>query len=154
MAGETLAGCHVGVRGLLGDRAFAVVDAGSGRVASGKHPRKWGALLGVAAKCIGPLQPALELPPINLRFPDGTTASTDDPGIDGILSGFLGRPARLAGTPPVTARIERVAMEVEEAAGETVTDGSLAAAAPGTFFDHSPVHVLTTATLRALAGPH
>ena len=45
-------------------------------------------------------------------------------------------------------------MEVEEAAGETVTDGSLAPAAPGTFFDHSPVHVLTTATLRALAGPH
>src|SRR4051794_26061062 len=41
MQGEELNASAVTERGLLGDRAFALVDASEGRVASAKNPRRW-----------------------------------------------------------------------------------------------------------------
>jgi len=42
MMGEELNASEVTVRGLIGDRQFAVVDASTGKVAGAKNPRKWG----------------------------------------------------------------------------------------------------------------
>ncbi len=41
MMGEELNGCEVTNRGLLGDRAYALVDPSNGKVVSAKNPRKW-----------------------------------------------------------------------------------------------------------------
>ncbi len=41
MQGEELNASAVGERGLLGDRAFALIDGAEGKVASAKNPRKW-----------------------------------------------------------------------------------------------------------------
>src|SRR6266849_5674211 len=41
MMGEELNAAEVTKRGLLGDRAYALVDSSDGKVASAKNPRKW-----------------------------------------------------------------------------------------------------------------
>ena len=49
MQGEELNASRVTGRGLLGDRAFALMDAAEKKVASAKNPRKWPNLLGFRA---------------------------------------------------------------------------------------------------------
>ena len=44
MLGEEVAGTVVGERGLAGDRAYALVEHETGKVASAKNPRRWGVL--------------------------------------------------------------------------------------------------------------
>ncbi len=46
MMGEELNASEVTPRGLLGDRAYAIVDGADGKVASAKNPRKWPQLRG------------------------------------------------------------------------------------------------------------
>ena len=46
MMGEELHASEVTERGLLGDRAYALVDRADGKVATAKNPRKW-------AQCYG-----------------------------------------------------------------------------------------------------
>src|SRR5436190_892950 len=41
MMGEELNASEVSERGLVGDRAYAVLDRSDGKVASAKNPRKW-----------------------------------------------------------------------------------------------------------------
>jgi uncharacterized protein len=45
MLGERLQCAIVTERGILGDRAYALVDRLTGNVGSAKNPRKWGFLL-------------------------------------------------------------------------------------------------------------
>ena len=45
MQGERIDASEVTSVGLVGDRAYAVVDADNGKVGSAKHPRLWGDLL-------------------------------------------------------------------------------------------------------------
>jgi uncharacterized protein len=44
MLGEELNSSYITERGLTGDRAYAVIDQETGKVASAKNPRKWGKL--------------------------------------------------------------------------------------------------------------
>ena len=83
-------------------------------------------------------------------------ASTD-PGVDAVLSGQLGQPVTLTGTPPPGAALDRA--DPEEVlrhgleARVRVEEGVLGGGSPeGTFFDFAPVHVLTTSTLERIAG--
>ena len=41
MMGEELNAAEVTKRGILGDRAYALIDSSDGKVASAKNPRKW-----------------------------------------------------------------------------------------------------------------
>jgi uncharacterized protein YcbX len=41
MLGEELNASNVTGRGLLGDRAYALVDGADGKIVSAKNPRKW-----------------------------------------------------------------------------------------------------------------
>lgn len=166
MAGEALAnGGRLDTRGLNGDRAYALVDATDGTVASAKHPRKWGSLLEYRATFID--QPSDDLaappPPVLIALPDGTTARSDEANVDACLSGALGRPVRLVTRPQPGATYEDVWPDVDGVAppeiiartrvatdhpSETVSRFKLALAAPpGTFFDIAPLHLLTTASL-------
>ena len=162
MLGESLSECEVGPKGFVGDRAFALVDAEDGSVASAKNPRKWAALLGCQARFVE--EPAGV---VEITLVDGTTVRTDDPDVDERLSAMVGRPVRLSSTSPANPTFEEVWPKGIEGlapepliAGTTVAtdeDGQrvsrlpLASAAPeGTFFDLAAVHVLTTTTLNHL----
>ena len=45
MRGERVDQADIGEAGFAGDRAYAVLDAETGKIASAKHPRLWGTLL-------------------------------------------------------------------------------------------------------------
>ena len=46
MQGEQVDWSAVTERGLVGDRAYAILDRETGHIASAKHPRKWRCLFG------------------------------------------------------------------------------------------------------------
>jgi uncharacterized protein YcbX len=147
MRGEELPDARLDESGVDGDRRLALIDAETGLVASAKHPRKWRRLLAMTARH----DPSGR---VTIDGPDGTVVHADDPAADAVLSRVLGRPVRLAGTRPEGASQERLTPDTEPSAG-VVTPGALAAGTPGdTFVDFAAVHVVTTATLDALAAAH
>jgi uncharacterized protein YcbX len=148
MMGEELNATEVTDRGLLGDRAYAVVDTSDGKAATAKNPRKWPRLLDFRATFVEPVRPAAKLPPVRIALPDGTTVTSDQDDLNQILAKALNR--------GVTFRAaQRGAVDAEEYwpdmegldHRDTVTDFTLP---EGTFFDVAMVHLLTTATLDRL----
>jgi uncharacterized protein YcbX len=133
MRGETLPEAWVGPHGLVGDRAFALRDARDGRIMSAKRTAS---LLGLAARYVeGPGSPA------SITLADGGRLRTDDPEAAAALSRALGRAVRLCG-PEDTDADRRTEWD----------DDTSFDAPPFAFVDLAPLHLLTTASLRALAA--
>lgn len=146
MAGEPLTEARVlAEHGLQGDRAYAVLDGETGRVASAKHPRAWGSLLEYTARFIAPPTDRRHAP-VSITAPDGTAWRSDRDDIDARLSAALGRPVRLVDAPPPNASRD----DVEPETGTRRAQLLAAGAAPDTFFDFAPIHLVTTATLAHL----
>jgi MOSC domain-containing protein len=78
-------------RGLLGDRAHALVDSSDGKVATAKNPRKWPWLFDFRATFVEPPLTDARLPPLRIVLPDGTTVSSDRGDVNEILSKALDR---------------------------------------------------------------
>ncbi|WP_127784383.1 MOSC domain-containing protein [Rhodococcus sp. X156] len=166
MLGEDLDSCVIGDRGVVGDRAYALLDTEDGTVASGKNPRKWAALLQMRARFVAEPHSGEVPPPVEITFADGSVLRSDDPGVDEALSAAVGRPVRLVCEHPGDARFEEVWPDIDglappeviastasgtEPTGETVSTMPLGMLAPGTFYDLALLHVLSTATLQRLA---
>src|SRR5712691_8903866 len=77
MMGEELNATEVTERGLLGDRAYALVDSSDGKVATAKNPRKWPRLFDFRATFIEPSRAATKVPPVRIALPDGTTVTSE-----------------------------------------------------------------------------
>jgi uncharacterized protein YcbX len=155
MLGEEIGASAVTEQGLLGDRAYALVDAETGKVASAKNPKRWPNLFQCHAELAEPPESAGKMPPVRIRLPDGTEVSSDEPSVDDTLSDMVGRRVTLESTAPSEAVFEEYWPDMEDISPEghrdTVTDERLGMAAPpGTFFDLAPMAVLTTATLERL----
>ncbi|OLE18567.1 MAG: MOSC domain-containing protein [Cyanobacteria bacterium 13_1_40CM_2_61_4] len=151
MMGEELNAGVVTERGLLGDRAYALVDSADGKVASAKNPRKWPSLFDFRASFIEPPGSGASVPGVRITLPDGTLATSQQRDLSDILSKALGRKVTLQGSERGQARpahAEEYWPDMEGLAHrDTVTDFALP---QGTFFDCATVHVLTTATLDRL----
>jgi len=150
MLGEELNAAEVTKRGLLGDRAYALVDNADGKVASAKNPRKWPQMFDCRATLSDLPRTGLKVPPVRITLPDGTLVDSDQPDIDRILSNVVHREVKLEGAFPEmrTATAEEYWPDIEGLDyRDTVTDFGLP---EGTFFDCAVVHVLTTATLDRL----
>jgi uncharacterized protein len=167
MQGERLDAAEVTANGTVGDRSYAVVDVETGKVASAKHPRKWGRLLECEAAFVSQPAAGVPPPPVRITLPDGATVRSDDAGVDDALSSALGRPARLTSVVPDECTLEEVWPDIEGLApaefieqtttdhedGEPVSDIAMGLAAPkGTFYDLAVLHLLTTATLEHLGS--
>jgi uncharacterized protein YcbX len=155
MMGEEVDASAVTEQGLLGDRAYALVDAETGKVASAKNPKRWPNLFQCHAALTEPPESARELPAVRITLPDGATVTSDDPGVHEALSGLVGRRVTLERTAPAEPVLEEYWPDMEglspEGHRDTVTDERIGSAAPpGTFFDLAPMGVLTTATLDRL----
>jgi uncharacterized protein YcbX len=153
MRGETIGGSIVGERGFLGDRAFAVVDDETGKVASAKHPRRWARLLECRAEYVDDPVPGAALPPVRITLPDAGALVTTDADADDRLSRFLERRVRLESDAPARPMMEQYRPAVAgfpDPSDETVTDEAMALVAPHTFFDAAPLHFVSTATLDRL----
>ena len=161
MMGEELNASEVTTHGLLGDRAYALVDRSNERVASAKNPRKWPQLFDFRAAFVDTPQTGAPLPPVRLTLPDGTVVSSAQSDLHMLLGTVLRREVTFnaAERGPLaegaSSRPDRGPATAEEYwpdmegldYRDTVTDFALP---EGTFFDCAVVHVLTTATLDRL----
>lgn len=162
MMGEELDGCYLTERGLLGDRAYALVDRSNGKVVSAKNPKKWARLFEFQAAFAMPPEAGERMPAVVITMPDGGRVSSEDPESHSSLSKALGREVRLNRPERGQEGIVETTIpnpwmpKLEEYWPEDVAglahSGVLTdeAMPEGTFFDLAPVHVLTTATLRRL----
>lgn len=153
LRGETLSSARITERGLPGDRACAVIDRATGKVASAKHPRLWGRLLACHA-VVETTGAAAAIPTVRITLPDGHDVVAGSDAADAALSALLDRDVALATVVPEAAQIDRYWPDVDGLAmRDVVTSGGIGAGAPpGTFFDYAPVHLLTTASLEYLAA--
>src|SRR5438093_2436325 len=147
---EELNGTEITERGLLGDRAYALVDGFDGKAASAKNPRKWPHLFDFRASFVEPPRAPTEIPPVRIALPDGTTITSDRGDLNQILSKALNREVTFRAAQPGAVDAEEYWPDLEGLDyRDTVTDFTLP---EGTFFDAAAVHLLTTATLDRLQG--
>jgi uncharacterized protein len=150
MLGEELNSSYVTERGLVGDRAYALIDQETGKVASAKNPRKWGKLFDFRAAFIDIPQAVESIPPVRITFPDGTQIYSDQAdNIDYALSSVLGREVRLMrATNLEKPSYEEYWPDIEGLAQrDNVTDEAMP---PQTFFDIAVIHLFTTSTINRL----
>ncbi|HSF32433.1 MAG TPA: MOSC N-terminal beta barrel domain-containing protein [Candidatus Tectomicrobia bacterium] len=161
MLGEGLATAQVTDHGLLGDRAYALLDRADGKVATAKNPRKWPNLFAFRAGFIEPSGSSSHVPPVRMTLPDGSSVTSAQRDVDQALSKALNREVTLVvtkhgqvvGVPASvpaswTAQAEEYWPDMDGLDyRDTVTDFALP---PGTFFDCATVHLLTTTTLNRL----
>ncbi|HET9566445.1 MAG TPA: MOSC domain-containing protein [Mycobacterium sp.] len=172
MQGEEVEQILLGPGGVAGDRAYGFVDVESGKLASAKRPKRFGALLDCRARFISPPTVDGAAPPVEVTFPDGTVVRSD--GDDGAeltrhTADLLGREVRLITTAPdglafdeLVPQIDGVgenpleAMQAEppDSEGDRFLQFPVAMAAPGTMVDLAALHVLATSTLRRLADEY
>jgi len=149
MMGEELNASEVTAGGLLGDRAYALVERSDGKVASAKNPRKWPQMFEFRAALAHAPTIGGKVPPVRITLPDGSILSSEQPDVHELLSQALQREVKLsaaAGLQAATA--EEYWPDIEGLDHrDTVTDFGLP---EGTFFDCAFVHLLTTATLDRL----
>lgn len=131
----------LGLRGVQGDRRYALVDGATDRTLSAKTR----AILLTAR--------ATDTPDgaVVLTLPDHAPMRADDPLIDDVLSAWIGQPVRLgeadAGEEPLTyddrSRSYEMTFDPEHDEAERVPIPSPA----GTFFDLAAVHLITTGSI-------
>lgn len=147
MKGEMLKRVEILEQGILGDRAFALTDSDTGKIASAKMPKLWGDLLNCSAIFCSPPNQNSALPPVRITLPSGDSYSTDNNCIDKMLSNFIGRSVEITALRPDTISLDRLDPLEEE---ESILDiGDIMM--EGRFSDYAAVHIVTDSTLNTLS---
>lgn len=167
MGGERLESCELGLLGIPGDRGWALRDETVGEIRGAK---KLPALMMCSARYVE--EPtASRVPPVAMTLPDGVELTSDDPAVPARLSELLGRPVtlwprlpasdldhyrrRAPDNPDLEQELRSVFGRMPD---EPLPD--LAVFPPeifeyvaplGTYFDAYPLHLLTSASVDALA---
>src|SRR5215472_5518400 len=156
MLGERLTEVEVGLKGIIGDRAWALREL-NGRIVTAK---KWANMLGFSASYDSTPEPG-QLAPVKITLPDGSSVHADDPGASDVISSYLGRPVKLErARPDEHSRAEIDPTTVFGDVGvANVTPGFTETTLPdtfglphGTFFDSAMIHVLATGTLEHMCS--
>src|SRR5438309_6276861 len=165
MLGEELDASDLSEGGVVGDRAYAIRDRETGKVASAKHPKLWPDLLACRAAFVEPPRPGDELPPARIELADGTSVLTDAADVDAVLSLFYGRDVELARAAQNGYTIDQYHPDEEnydpDGHRDEVVEARLGAAffnerglpsavPEGSFFDLFPLSVLTMSSLNRL----
>jgi uncharacterized protein YcbX len=129
MQGERRTHIEVVHDGLVGDRAYALVETDTGTVMSAKNPRVGAQLLACTSEFVDDPESGDDPPPVRITLPDGTSVTSDARGVDAALSGYLGCDVTLQ-----RSAVARMSSSI----------------ATGPFVDAFPVSVLTTSTLARL----
>ena len=154
MQGEPLHTSTVQDTGLIGDRALALRDVKTGKIASAKSPRMWPNLLEFHAAFVEPPQPDQPLPPVRVTLPDGDDVRSDDPDVEWVLSQATGRAVELVSSSPSGATFEHYLPDIDNAdprGADTYTESPNDIFGTGSLHDAAPIHLITTATLDHLS---
>lgn len=147
MLGEELNATQIEPQGLLGDRAYALIDTATGMTVSAKNPRKWGKMFDCRAT-LAESSEGVNLSSLKITLPDGSIVLSNAEDADQILSQLLGRTVKLEVNAPQKPNLEEYWPSVKGLPHQdAVTDEATLA---NTFFDGATVHLLTTATLDRL----
>jgi len=161
MLGEKLDEAAVTQRGLVGDRGYALVETGTGKVVSAKNVKAYPAMFACRAAYVTPPRLGEPLPPVRITFPDGTSVTSDSRECDAALSKFFERDVKLAAVAPDDFTIDEYHPDTEKDDLGPAIEAKLGSAlfarvgvpSPvpvGAFFDAFPLSVLTTSTLERL----
>jgi uncharacterized protein YcbX len=146
MGGEELNAVDVTPCGLLGDRAYALVDAENKVGTAKKRP----SLLHFQARFVEPPRLGATIPAVRITLPDGTSVTNEQTGLDEAVSNLLAHEVTLMASAPQDLSLEFSAGTLSGKYA-ALTESPIASAAPsGTFFDYAVVHLLTTSTLARL----
>ncbi|MGH7788622.1 MAG: MOSC domain-containing protein [Candidatus Binatia bacterium] len=167
MGGESLPRATVGPLGIPGDRGWALRDEAAGEMRGAK---KMPVLMQCRARYDAEPNGAA-IPPVTMTLPDGSTLHSGDADAAARLSTLTGRTVTLWPLQPAEQRdhyrrglpdSNDMETELRQVFGRLPDEPlpDLSAVPPeifeftsplGTYFDVFPLHLLTTATLRALA---
>ena len=165
MKGEQLQEVTVTEQGVLGDRAYALIDAETGKVVSAKSVKLFPDILACQAAFVAPPRAEGEIPPVRIDLPNGTSVTSDSSDFDRALSAHFRRDVRLARVAPDDFTIDQYHPDVEGADPGGNRDkvvaqklgsalfAELGMESPvpvGAFFDVFPLSVITTSTLARL----
>src|SRR5213592_3723267 len=89
MLGEEVPTAQVRDHGLLGDRAYALLDNADGKAATAKNPRKWPHLFAFQATCIESSGSSAPVPPVRITLPDDSMQVAWNAKRCGHFLGFL-----------------------------------------------------------------
>jgi uncharacterized protein YcbX len=166
MGGERLEQAELTEHGLVGDRAYALIDANTGKVVSAKSVKLFPDLFNCRAVFVEPPRSGGELPPVQITLPNGTSVTSDSSDVDRVLSAYFRRDVTLAQAAPDDFTIDQYHPDIEDVdpAGyrDTFVEQKLGSAffaqaglpsplPADSFLDLFPVSVLTTSTLEQLS---
>lgn len=138
--GETLEAADIDTSGVPGDRRWALIDQSTGKTLSAKREPR---LLDAAARTDADGT-------VVVTLPDGGEYATTDPALDKAVQAWLDRDVRVAEAGATEHRVFEFNINSED-------DDSMmidVTCPPGTFLDLAAVHILSTASLRAIAASH
>lgn len=152
MLGESLQQAMVTTSGLFGDRAFALIDVKTGKVASAKLPHRWRKLLEYKA-CYADKNGDNPC----VIDPDGRELNILADSFNTEMSAGLGREVVLAAQRQAGQSLDRADPDSVLDKGDDGQAESklmeLGAAAPeGGFFDFAPLHIVTSPSLDEIAA--
>lgn len=166
MGGEQVDEVEVTAGGFVGDRAFALIDAQTGRVVSAKSVKTFPGVLNCRAGYVEEPRAGRALPAVRITLPGGQAVTSGSADADRALSAHFGREVRLEREAPRDFTIDMYLPDIEGADGagrrDVTAPQKLGAAlfaelgrpspiAAGAFYDTFPVSVMTTSTLQRLA---
>ena len=166
MGGEQLQEVELTERGILGDRAYALIDKDTGKVVSAKSVKLFPSILNCHAAFVEPPRLGSNIPPVQISLPDGTSVRSDSIEVDNVLSSYFKRNVTLEKKAPEDFTIDQYHPDIEDADPEgnrnkvvaqklgSALFASLGIDSPvsiGAFFDVFPLSVLTTSTLARLS---
>ncbi|RLD23928.1 MAG: hypothetical protein DRI70_08775, partial [Bacteroidetes bacterium] len=160
--GEKLDQVEFDNHGILGDRAYALIDKETGKVVSAKSVKLFPDLLMCSAFYLKEPSWSEEIPSVQITLANGTSVNSDSKDIDQILSDFFGRDVTLATVAPENFTIDQYHpdlanldpagnrnISIEQKLGSALFKdmGVDSPLPPGSFMDVFPVSLMTTSTL-------
>jgi uncharacterized protein YcbX len=148
MMGEEMNACDITPKGLLGDRAYAVIDTSTGKLANAKNPLKWPRMFEYRAAFIEQPSITVPQPPVRITFPDGSIGVSTESDLGERLTKSFNRPVQLTTALSHDVEFEGYIPDIEglQNQGTVFTRTS----PEGTFFDIGIVHLITTATMNQM----
>jgi hypothetical protein len=113
MRGERLEEAVLEVHGIVGDRAYALVERESGKVVTGKSVRKFPDIMRCVGEFLEDPRQGEAPPPVRITLPDGTSVTSDSGDVDRVLSEYWGIAVTLTRAAPEDYTIDQYHPDIE-----------------------------------------
>lgn len=165
MGGEQLEEIEITSHGVVGDRAYALLDLDTGKVVSAKSSKLYPDLLKCSARYVFTPSRSGKISSVIMTLANGVVVNSDDPSSNEKLSKFFGRQVQLIQSAPEDFTIDQYHPDIEglDPSGNQNTTvsqklgsalfksvGMTSPVPSGSFLDVFPVSLITSSTLRKL----